>query len=39
MRRISISIAILQTKYGDEEALRIAQSIGADGVDFNLCDY
>lgn len=39
MRRVSISIAILQNKYGDEESLRIAKRIGADGVDFNLCDY
>ena len=38
MRKVSISIAILQLKYGDEEALRIAKRIGADAVDFNLCD-
>lgn len=39
MKQISISIAILQAKYGNEESLRIAKEIGADGVDFNLCDY
>ena len=38
MRKVGISIAILQLKYGDEEALRIAKRIGADAVDFNLCD-
>lgn len=39
MREISISTALLQIKYGDEESLKIAKKIGADGVDFNLCDY
>lgn len=38
MQKISIAIGILQKKYGDEEALRIAARIGADAVDFDLCD-
>ena len=38
MRKVSISIGLFQNKFGDEEALRIAKRIGADAVDFNLCD-
>ena len=39
MRQISICTGLFQTKYGDEESLRIAKKIGADAVDFTLCDY
>lgn len=39
MKQVSISTGVLQNKYGDEESIRIAKSIGADAIDFNLCDY
>lgn len=35
-RMVGISLGNLQSKFGDEEALRIAKSIGADAVDFNV---
>lgn len=34
-RLVGISIVNLQSKYGDEKALRIAKEIGADAVDFS----
>ncbi len=34
--KISVSIGTLQELYGEKEALKIAKSAGADGVDFNL---
>lgn len=34
-RLVGISIDVLQKKYGDREALKIAKSIGADAVDFS----
>lgn len=34
-RLVGISIDVLQKKYGDEQALRIAKSIGADAVDLS----
>ena len=33
-RKVGISTPFLQTKFGDEEALRISKSIGADAVDI-----
>lgn len=37
-RKVSISIGMLQSIYGDEKALEIAAQIGADAVDFDLSD-
>jgi len=37
-RKVGISLFNLQTMYGDRRALEIAHEIGADAVDFNLCD-
>ena len=37
-RRVGISTFGLQRLYGDRRALEIAHEIGADAVDFNLCD-
>ena len=34
-RKVSLSIGGLQRKYGDEEAIRFAKSIGCDAVDFD----
>jgi sugar phosphate isomerase/epimerase len=34
--KIGISTYPLQKRYGDKEALRIAKSVGADAIDFNL---
>ncbi len=39
MKKISISIGRLQTKYGDRRALEIAKEIGCDAVDFYLCSF
>ena len=36
-RKVGFSIGGLQRKYGDEEAIRFAKSIGADAVDFDTC--
>ncbi len=38
-RKVSIATGILQRKYGDAQALKIAKEIGADGVDFDLTMY
>lgn len=35
-RKVSISISMLQKKYGNKEALKIAKDIGADAVDFGM---
>lgn len=37
-KKVGISTFTLQRLYGDERALEIASEIGADAVDFNLCD-
>ena len=37
MKKIGISTYQLQRKYGDLKALEIAKDIGADAVDFDLC--
>ena len=37
-RKVGISTFDLQKLYGDRRALEIAHEIGADAVDFNLCD-
>ena len=37
--KISVSTGTLQGIFGEKEALKIAKSIGADGVDFNLWGY
>lgn len=36
-KKVGFSIGPLQRKYGDEEAIRFAKSIGADAVDFDTC--
>ena len=36
-RKVSISTATLQRRYGTRQALEIAAEIGADAVDFSLC--
>ena len=38
MKRISIITGFFQHQLGEREALRLAKEIGADGVDFTLCD-
>lgn len=38
-RKISICISDFQEEYGHSEALRLAKEIGADAVDFDLCDF
>ena len=38
MKKVSFSISFLQKKYGDIEAIAVAKKLGADAVDFNLCD-
>ncbi len=38
-RKISIATGLLQQKYGEKEALRIAKEIGVDMVDFELFRY
>ncbi len=37
-RKVGISTFDLQKLYGDRRAIEIAQEIGADAIDFNLCD-
>lgn len=37
-RKIGISLFGLQAIYGDERALEIAKEVGADAVDFSLCN-
>lgn len=36
-RKVSISIAELQSQFGDRKALELAKEMGADAVDFNTC--
>ena len=36
MKKVSISVSLIQKEYGDKEAIRIAKQIGADAVDFGL---
>ena len=36
-RKISINIGDFQRTMGEIESLKFAKSIGADGVDFDLC--
>lgn len=37
-RKVGISTFDLQKLYGDRRAIEIAKEIGADAIDFNLCD-
>lgn len=39
MKKVSIAIGELQSRYGDKEAIRIAKEAGADAVDFCLEDF
>ncbi len=36
-RKIGIATGFFQRKYGEEEAVRIAASVGADAIDFDTC--
>ena len=38
MKKVSFSISFLQREYGDVEAIAVAKKLGADAVDFNLCN-
>ncbi len=38
-KKIGISTFYFQKKLGDRQALALAAEIGAEGIDFSLCDY